>query len=123
MNDFTSEACKDFARMLETPGAPNALRQRLPPPINTISTTSSSTMTRAVVYYNFWGTNANEHPYCGIFDLTKIIPNSILESSSKLTTLIDGTGWTNLEDIVKDNVEYSVDGNNENQYETIFINL
>ncbi|CAJ0637474.1 14253_t:CDS:2 [Entrophospora sp. SA101] len=43
MNDFTSEACKDFARMLETPGAPNALRQRLPPPINTISTTSSST--------------------------------------------------------------------------------
>ncbi|CAH1761748.1 17698_t:CDS:2 [Entrophospora sp. SA101] len=92
--------------MCIAPGAPNALRQRLPPPINTISTTSSST----------------KHPYCGIFDLTKIIPNSILESSSKLTTLIDGTGWTNLEDIVKDNVEYSVDGNNENQRKRLGLN-
>ncbi|CAJ0907691.1 234_t:CDS:2, partial [Entrophospora sp. SA101] len=55
--------------------------------------------------------------YCEIFDLTKIIPNSILESSSKLITLIDGTNWINQENIVKDNVD------DENQYETILIKL
>nr|CAG8682836.1 1625_t:CDS:2 [Entrophospora candida] len=40
-----------------------------------------------------------------LFDLTKVISNSILESSSKLITLIDGTNWTNQENIDKDNVD------------------
>ncbi|CAJ0762960.1 23215_t:CDS:2, partial [Entrophospora sp. SA101] len=40
-----------------------------------------------------------------LFDLTKVISNSILESSSKLIILIDGTNWTNQENIVKDNVD------------------
>ncbi|CAH1757638.1 13305_t:CDS:2 [Entrophospora sp. SA101] len=61
--------------------------------------------------------NKRESSYCEIFDLTKIIPNSILESSSKLITLIDGTNWINQENIVKDNVD------DENQYETILIKL
>ncbi|CAJ0907411.1 7577_t:CDS:2, partial [Entrophospora sp. SA101] len=93
-SEFDDSICK--AEMCIAPGAPNALRQRLPPPINTISTTSSST--------------------------SQSLNAKHLTPSSKLTTLIDGTGWTNLEDIVKDNVEYSVDGNNENQRKRLGLN-
>nr|CAG8550445.1 6652_t:CDS:2 [Entrophospora candida] len=40
-SELDDSICKAEIRI--APGAPNALRQRLPPPINTISTTSSST--------------------------------------------------------------------------------